>query len=110
MFDRIATAAPVRLALCAAALLAVSASFGLHPEPLETGTQPPGVEFAAGDGQGSPHTCLACLTHGAALVSPLAPTPLAAALTVSALFAFGPTLSGRPAGRELSGRSPPTRS
>jgi hypothetical protein len=110
MFRRIASAAPVRLALCAAALLAVAASFGLHPEPLETGTQPPPLEFAASDSQAPAHTCLACLTHGAALVSPLDAIPLAEALALPALFASGSTLSGRLAGRQLSGRSPPSRS
>src|SRR6266542_554079 len=57
----------VRFLLLAAGFLAVSASFGLHPEPVAVGTaESPVPAFSAQLARALPsHECLACLTHRA---------------------------------------------
>ena len=109
-FARLRNAPLVRAVLLAAGALAVAASFGLHPEPAG------GERVAAHRGLASAHTdeaahgCTACLSHAPVLTAPAAggtPTRLApTALHLSANFEF----AGRLAGRDLSGRSPPSRS
>jgi hypothetical protein len=99
-----------RAALLAAAALAVVASVGLHPEPID------GEHVAAHRGLASAHTdetthaCPACLTHAAALVPPLSGLPSAKPVPVRRDVPSGSPVVGRLAGRDLSGRSPPARS
>lgn len=101
----------VRLALGVAVLLAVGASFGLHPEPSGPGPAPLQDRFAAAavETSGS-HACVACLTFGAALVAPLSGIVLSGALSVAAAAMPGPGSPARLPGRDLSGRSPPSHS
>ena len=110
MLARLRSSPLVRTALLAAGFLAVAASFGLHPEPAA------GDRVAAHRGLATAHTddashgCTACLTH----VPIVAASPADAACTpldLAALDTFAsPAFAGRRAGRDLSGRSPPSRS
>jgi len=108
MLRRLRRARAAHVLLGLAALLTVGASFGLHPEPGGSPRAlPDGISTAA---PASPsHGCLACLTHGAALASPSLGLLLAAAPVAPAPLALEPLLAGRLAGRDLSGRSPPSR-
>jgi hypothetical protein len=110
MFRQMRSARAVHLALSIAALLAIGGSFGLHPEPGAGAGTPSAGGISTVKDVASPHGCLACLTHGVALVSPLAGIiPDGAASTPSSLvFELDP--SGRLSGRNHSGRSPPARS
>jgi hypothetical protein len=109
-FARLRKSPLVRGTLLAAGLLAVAASFGLHPEPSA------GEGVAAHRGLASAHTdetahgCTACLTHVPTLVAPPA-VAASASLPRAALDPLSSleVASGR-AGRALSGRSPPSRS
>ena len=106
MLRRIRTAPVVRLALCAAALLAIGASFGLHPEPGEAfaGARPTLSQAAVSQ---SAHGCVACLNHGVALAS-LASGLLSAGLLIHADSPLPePIWHGRLAATDLPGRSPP---
>ena len=102
----------VRLAMLAAACLAVSAGFGLHPEPVSAGVVP-GVALhgatVAENGPGT-HDCLACRAHRPLVNAPtpaetlgtrastaLADEPRSLAIRVFPLL-------------RLDGRSPPTAS
>ena len=106
MLRRMRTAPAVRLALCAAALLAVFASFGLHPEPGEAfaGARPVLTQSAVSQ---SPHGCVACLNHGLALTSLASGLPAAGLLIHVDSPLADPLWRGRLAGTDLPGRSPP---
>lgn len=98
----------MRLALCLAAALAVGASFGLHPEPAaDFGAAAQSTAFAKFRAAEASHGCVACLTHGAALTSPLSDILLAASPCEPASLILDPLSHGRLAGRDLPGRSPP---
>ena len=102
----------VRVAMLAAACLAVSAGFGLHPEPSSTrvlqGLALHGATVAE-SGPGT-HDCLACRAHRPLVTAPTpaeilgtqASTPLPVAPRPLAIRVF-PLL-------RLDGRSPPTAS
>ena len=110
VYERLRKAPLARAALLAAGILAVISSFGLHPEPLgsERGSAHRGLASAHTD-EGV-HACPACLTHAAALASPVAGLPTAVSLvSCRGLSADLPPV-GRFSGRDLSGRSPPSRS
>lgn len=107
MLRRMRTAPVIRLALCLAAFLAIGTSFGLHPEPAGNFGSPPGVAWAKIRTQEATHGCVACLTHGVALVSPSFALLLAGSASVPASLVLDPISHGRPAGRDLPGRSPP---
>jgi hypothetical protein len=108
MLRRTRTAPVVRLALCVAGFLAIGASFGLHPEPAGNFGSPLGVAWAKFRTQEATHGCVACLTHGAALASPPVAILLLGASSEPTSLVLHPTSHGRPAGRDLPGRSPPT--
>ena len=96
----------IRAALCVAALCAVVAGFGLHPEPADNASSAPSWATAATD-LGSPaHGCMACLNAGAAVLAsttaPHLPTLLAPAARPPRS-----ALRPAPAPRDLNGRSPP---
>jgi hypothetical protein len=54
-----------RIAALVAGILAVSGSFGLHPEPVADSTASAQPEWSApgAASEASPHICLACLAH-----------------------------------------------
>ncbi len=110
MLGRIRIARVVRLALVAAVLLSIASSFGLHPEPLAANPASPVTDLSALRSPGVAHGCLACLTHGAAIVSPLAAVPtVARPLRPFPLVRESDWRSRLDACR-LPGRSPPARS
>lgn len=107
MLRRVRTSAPVRAALCAAALLSVMAGFGLHPEP--SGPAPAArAELTATASLTPPaHECPACLNAASALVaapSNLAPLSVLACRTELHLAPFPPA---RLAAGAAPGRAPP---
>jgi hypothetical protein len=102
----------VRVAMLVAACLAVSAGFGLHPEPASAGVLP-GVTLhgatVAESGPGT-HDCLACRSHRP-LVAASTPAEILGAQASTLL----PVAPRRLAIRvfpllRLDGRSPPTAS
>jgi hypothetical protein len=101
------TAPVVRIALCVAGFLAIGASFGLHPEPAGNFGLPPGAAWTKFRAPEATHGCVACLTHGAALPSPPVAILLLGASSEPASLVLHPDSHGRPAGRDLPGRSPP---
>jgi hypothetical protein len=107
MLRRIRTAPAVRLALCAAALLAIAASFGLHPEPGEVFATSSAVFAKSAAAPQSQHGCVACLNHGLALTSPLSGLLPSGSAWTPASPPADPLLRGRLAGTDLPGRSPP---
>jgi hypothetical protein len=109
MLQRTRTAPVVRAALTLAVVLAVGASFGLHPEP----SPAPGASragFFLPAPPTSPHGCVACLAHGLVVPAPLS-ISLAAPAAVEQLY---PSLELSPdsrlSGGDRSGRSPPAQS
>lgn len=106
MLRRMRTAPAARLALCAAALLTVVASFGLHPEPGEAFATP-SAAFAKSAAPQSAHGCIACLNHGLALTSPFSGLLPSAAAPKPASPPADPLSHGRLAAADLPGRSPP---
>jgi hypothetical protein len=107
MLRRMRTAPVARLALCAAGFLAIAASFGLHPEPAGNFGSPQGAAWARFATQEATHGCVACLSNGAALASPAFAIPLIGSASEPASLVLDPVSHGRPAGRDLPGRSPP---
>jgi len=101
------SSAPVRAALCAAALISLTAAFGLHPEPSHSGASKTAGLAAKATLQAPAHDCVACLNSGSALAATDAGLAPAAADSVPAFFdrAAGPPSSLHC--RSLSGRSPP---
>ena len=70
VFDRLRKAPRARAILLAAGVLAVVASFGLHPEPLGSERVSAHRGLASAHTDEGAHACPACLTHAAALVRP----------------------------------------
>jgi hypothetical protein len=99
----------VRLALCAAALIAIGTSFGLHPEPGEA-FPAASAELARSIAPESNHGCVACLNHGVAVTSPLAALLPAGSAWKPAPPPVDPLSHGRLAASDLPGRSPPAAS
>jgi len=106
MLRRLRAARSARLALTIAAFLAIGGSFGLHPEPA-AGAVPSGAGISKITDVAAPHGCLACMTHGAALVSPLFGILLASAPSTPLTALLDRVGPSRLPGRDLSGRSPP---
>lgn len=108
MIPRLRSSTPVRAALGVAALLSLTAAFGLHPEPSGSTARPEAPGIAAKASVAAPaHDCIACLSGGSALVAE--PAGLAHCSADS-----GPAMADRiaaPPARllcgSLSGRSPP---
>lgn len=106
MLRLIRTSPAVRLALCAAVLLTVGASFGLHPEPGHGfGSNTTAIAKAAAP-QGT-HSCVACLNHGVALASPFSGLFVSGSVWEPSSLLVDLLPHGRLAGTELPGRSPP---
>ncbi len=110
MLRRIRNAPSVRLALAVAVLLAVGTAFGLHPEPSTQGPAGDVSGISKVGNAAASHDCQACLTHGAAVASPLAGFVPEAALTSAAILSDDSLPHARLTCRELSGRSPPAHS
>ncbi|MGE5277412.1 MAG: hypothetical protein ACM3SU_10495 [Acidobacteriota bacterium] len=110
MLRPLRTARASQIVLCLAAILAVGGSFGLHPEPGGGALSAAPAGFSILKITSAPHGCLACLTHGAALATPLSGLLLGGAPAAPASLPGETPLSGRLAGLELPGRSPPARS
>jgi hypothetical protein len=110
MLERLKASRAVRTALVAAAILSIVGAFGLHPEPIAAGRSAslPGV--SALKAAGATHGCLACLTHGVALASPLTGIFAAAAELGALLSSSEPALRPLLSDGRQSGRSPPARS
>jgi len=108
MLRRLRRARGAHVLLGLAALLTIGAAFGLHPEPGGASpVLPDGISKAAA--ATASHGCLACLTHDAALAPPLSGLYLDAGPAASAPLGPEALFTGRSAGRDLSGRSPPAR-
>lgn len=107
MLCRVRTLHAVRLALCLAAAIAVCASFGLHPEPAGFASAPQSTALAKSGAPEATHGCVACLTHGVAVASPLVGIVLAGFPCETNSLIVDPLLHGRLAGGDLPGRSPP---
>lgn len=110
MFRSIKTAPIVRAALLVAGVLAVSGSFGLHPEPEHLGSTTTGVEWSrpAGALEANPHICFACLAHRSIPLPHLfasAPAPRAASLAAPLA---SPSLLARLESHPREGRAPPS--
>jgi hypothetical protein len=98
-----------QIVLLAAGLLAVSGSFGLHPEP-EGRT----ASFATGDGWdaldrsgAAPHDCLLCLAHKSLSLPRLSAAVLQPGSAVHAAPVAASSLLGRLEGHPREGRAPP---
>jgi hypothetical protein len=100
-----------RVALGAALCLSITASFGLHPEPAGVSGRFAGPEIAAtASVPTAAHVCIACVSGGSVLLWPGAEVVLAATPCAPAILSAAPLLLSRLAGRDLSGRSPPSHS
>jgi hypothetical protein len=109
MLQRTRTAPAARAALALAVVLAVGASFGLHPEPSSSpAASRSGISAPAPPV--SPHGCVACLAHGLVIPAPLS-IALAAPAVVERPFVSSELSPGsRLSGGDRSGRSPPAQS
>jgi|KBSSwiStaDraftv2_1062776.scaffolds.fasta_scaffold31566_5 hypothetical protein len=107
MLRRTRTSPAARLALCAAALIAIGTSFGLHPEPGEA-FPAANAAFSRSIAPESNHGCVACLNHGVAVASPLVGLLLAGSAWKPAPPPVEPLSRGRLAAADLPGRSPPS--
>ena len=101
----------VRATICAAAVLSIAASAGLHPEPVTggaavrggTGLTPQGVER----GDAAAHMCLVCLLHAPATGPTLSPTIAAVAPSLPEREPAADALPAAPALPANDGRAPP---
>ena len=110
MLRRLRSSSPARAMLCLAVLLAASAAFGLHPEPLDEGRNA-AAAFSDGDSvRSGPHLCVACLTHAAALTAPLVAAVHAASVSQTASPRPSPAPAARLDRTPCSGLSPPSAS
>lgn len=101
-----------QLALMIAGFLAVSGSFGMHPEPEPAQA----VAAVAGSGwntvdrteENNPHACIACLSHRSISLPRLAAVVLQPASAVARASDAAPSPLGRLEVRPREGRAPPT--
>ena len=100
-----------RLALGAALCVSIAGSFGLHPEPPGVPGRLTAPEIATTPAAVTPtHGCIACMSGGTVVVWPALAVVLAATPCAQAPSCSEPLLQSRLAGRDLSGRSPPSNS
>jgi hypothetical protein len=99
-----------QIALLIAGFLAVSGSFGLHPEPegaslsASAGTEWTGLN---GFGETGSHVCFACLAHRSIPLPRLSAVVLALRSTAPAAPAAAPCRLARLEGHPREGRAPP---
>ncbi len=110
MLRRFRQSTAVHVALGLAALLTVGASFGLHPEPGSARFSIASDGISVASVAGPTHSCLACLSHGAALVSPAALFAAAAGHDAPRFRPGDSNPLSRLEVRRLAGRSPPSAS
>jgi hypothetical protein len=106
MIRRMRNSRAARAALCVAALCALVAAFGLHPEPADP-CSAIGQRFAQTALHTAPtHDCVACLHAGSALVARMIRLVLSTASAPAVRPAsYDAPSADLPAG--LAGRSPP---
>lgn len=100
-----------QFALMIAGFLAISGSFGLHPEP------DPGLTAASASSSPrwvadriaseAPHECLACLAHRSISLPRLAAVVLQPGSAVRAILSRAPSLLARLDAHPREGRAPP---
>ena len=101
-----------QFALILAGFLAVSGSFGLHPEPepgqaagmASAGTEWHAPELAA---ETNPHVCVACLSHRSISLTRPAAVVLQPASAVTPTLDAAPSRLGRLEVQACEGRAPP---
>ena len=73
MLRRLRRSPVVRVVLCAAGLVSLTAAFGMHPEPSGASATRTPLEISASASVEAPaHECIACLTASSVLVTELA--------------------------------------
>ena len=102
-----------QLALMIAGFLAISGSFGLHPEPeaaQSVAAAAAGSSWNALDrnGETSPHVCVACLSHRSISLPRPAAVVLQPASAVTPGDDIAPSLLGRLEVQSREGRAPPS--
>ncbi|HSP93041.1 MAG TPA: hypothetical protein VLU06_00725 [Thermoanaerobaculia bacterium] len=110
MFRVLRKARFAQIVLLTAGILAVSGSFGLHPEP-----EGRAARVATGDGWSAldragttaPHDCLLCLAHKSLSLPRLSAAVLQRGSAVHAAPAAASSLLGRLEGHPHEGRAPP---
>ena len=112
MFLSIKKARFGQFALIFAGSLAVSGSFGLHPEPepgLAAATASAGTEWHAPElnAETDPHVCLACLSHRSISLPRPAAVVLQPASAVTPTLDAAPSPLGRLEVQPHEGRAPP---
>lgn len=110
MFPSMRKARFGQFALILAGFLAVSGSFGLHPEPEpgETAAMA-GTEWHAPElgAETNPHVCVACLSHRSISLPRPAAVVLQPASAVTPTLDAAPSLLGRLEVQAREGRAPP---
>lgn len=99
-----------QLALMIAGFLAISGSFGLHPEPeAAQSVAITGISWNALDqtGETNPHLCVACLSHRSISLPRLAAVVLQPASAVTPAPDVAPSLLGRLEVQSREDRAPP---
>ncbi len=100
----------VRTAVCAAAILSLAGSAGLHAEPAGAplGGSPAGLTAAPGAGSGvSSHLCQLCVLYVAGSLVPAAPAVPADLAVDASLLPRRSSSSARVEGHRHDGRAPP---
>src|SRR6266508_1948045 len=110
MFRALRKARFAQIVLLTAGVLAVSGSFGLHPEPEGSGVR---VSSRGGwnaldrSGVAAPHDCFLCLAHKSISLPGLSAVVLQPGRAVNAIPAAAPSLLERLEGHPCESRAPP---
>lgn len=108
MLRRFRRSRVVRVLLCAAGLVSLTAAFGLHPEPSGASAAPTPLELASSAAVSAPaHECIACLTASSVLVLELSSAvPLSDDAAIADVPGDVPAIS-LPVSSRPPGRAPP---
>jgi hypothetical protein len=108
MLRRFRRSRVVRVLLCAAGLVSLTAAFGLHPEPSGASATPAPLELASSASVSAPaHECLACLTAASVLVTVLSTAvPVSDDAAIAEVAGDVPSTS-LPVASRPPGRAPP---
>jgi hypothetical protein len=110
MLRHLRSAGSVRLAVGVAVFAAILGAAGLHPEPALGFTADSTLGLIHSATPTASHGCLACLTHGAALASPISGIVAPGAPATPDLPPAVSDGYARIVPRDLAGRSPPSNS